>query len=163
MVDSEPEQFELTSPDDRDDVLYPSQPSVAGDCMRHLANQLFAGRYIDDEIVNLIRNHCDARDTPPIVQRYLEFRSNGIRPGRMRVNGQKLTKYKTAKRDHYIKLVLSNSSKNADCFPGALTRAKRDVAEALGMTVASVQRRWTDIESEDKRGKGRPAKKISKK
>lgn len=159
MANSESGVIELTSPDDPDNVSYPSEPSVAGDLMRRLADQIIAARYIDDEIVNRIWDSCEDRDIPPIVRRYVELRRRDIPPGRMRVNGKKLAKYSTAKRKHYIELILGNASDSAGRFPGGLDRAKRDVADYLGISVSSVQRRWSDIKSEKKLGPGRPRKK----
>lgn len=155
--------FELIDPDDPHDVLYPLEPSVAGDLMRHLADQLLAGRYVEEEIVNLIWDHCDARNTPPIVKRYVELRRRRIPHGRMRVNDRKLVKYSTAKRNHYIDLVLGNASMNADRLPGGMEEVMRGVADYLGIEVSTVRRRWTDSTSDKKRGPGRPRKKIGKK
>ena len=159
VVKSELGVFELIDPDDPGDMSYPLVPSVAGDLMRHLADQLLAGRYVEEEIVNLILDHCDARDTPPIVKRYVELRRRHIPHGRMRVNNMKLVKYSTAKRDHYIDLVLGNASKNADRLPGGMEQAMREVADCLGMEVSTIRRRWTDSTNENKRGPGRPREK----
>ena len=159
MVKSGSELFELTSPDDPDDVVYPSEPSVAGDLMRHLAEQLIAGRRFDDEIVYRIWDNCEDCDIPPIVGRYVELRRRGIPPLRMRVNGKRLGKYSTAKRNHNIELVLGNASENADRLSGGMDRVMSEVADNLGMVVSTVRRRWTESASEKKRGPGRPRKK----
>ena len=162
VVNSDSELIELTSPDDPDDASYPSEPSVAGDLMRHLADQLLAARYIDDEILYRIWDNCERRDIPPIVRRYYEARRGGTPSRRLRVNDKGLAKYSTAKSYHYIELILGNASENADRLPGGMDQVKRDVADYLGISVSTVQRYWTDIKSAKKRRPGRP-KKIGKK
>jgi len=158
MVNSESKLIELTSPDDLDDSSYPSEPSVAGDLMRHLADQILAARYVDDEVLYRIWDACEDRDIPPIVRRYVELRRCGTPPARMRANGKKLVKYSTTKSDHLIEINLANASETADRIPGKLAQAKSELAAALGISVATVQRRWSNIKSEKKRGPGRPRK-----
>ena len=162
MPHSEPESYELNDSSEPADREYPVEPSLAGDLMRHLADQLLAGRYVDDATLQRIWDHNEAHDIPPIVERYRELRRRGVPWSRMRVNGEKLRKYRTAKRDHRISEVLGNASEITERIPGRVKVAKRELAEILGISVSSVQRRWTDIESDKKRDPGRPLKKKQK-
>ena len=166
----EEELFELISPDDPKDRAYPQ-------VLCALENQLLAGRYIDDELIEQWlavsaklekRGPYRPEELPPVLCRYLKHCRNGVRNSHMRVNGRKLRAYTTAKRDDLITKLLGGAAElqsregkpNSFAKGTWLADARKDAAKMLDLQPKTVQRRWAEL-NPDKPGRGRPRKKTS--
>ena len=153
------QEYELVHPGEDIEHGYPENPILADLIMRQIASQLHSGIYVEDKVLYWAWDCCVRRYIPPIVERYMCLRRRGIPNGGMTADGKKLRKSETVIKEQIIERDLDNASSLAESKPGIITETKKKLAVRLGMTQSSVQRRWTEIRSERKRGPGRPSSK----